>query len=278
MGKLTARIGKNGVAEASPEMASPASIATNGGGAARGIYCVAFGDPARECAARMIASVKKHLPEIPVMLCAAAPIGGEDLFVRQPDSDVGGRLAKLLAYELTPPEWEAVLYLDADTEVVSGDVRLYFDLIEDGWDFVICKDPMREDVAQLPRHKYDAAEVDELEATLGTLHVLMLNGGVWCFARNERVAAFFARWQTEWKRFARRDQGALLRALYADPLRLYVLGNEWNYFPAYSSRITEPAGLLHYPGSARRWSGQLPGRLDGEAAWNQVNGNGGRRR
>lgn len=235
----------------------------------RGIYCVAFGDPARACALTMMESVKKHLPEIPIALCAAAPIGPEDIFIEGPDSDIGGRRAKLRAYELTPPEWGAVLYLDADTEVVSGDVRLYFDLIEDGWEFVICKDPMREDVAQLPRHKYNADEVVALEA-MGTLHTLMLNGGVWCFGRNERVAAFFGRWLAEWERHAQRDQGALLRALYADPLRLYVLGNEWNYFPQYSSRITEPAGLLHFPGSARRWTGQVPGRLDGERAWQEV--------
>jgi hypothetical protein len=49
-----------------------------------------------------------------------------------------------------------------------------------------------------------------------------------------------------------------------------VLGNEWNYFPAYSSRITQAAALLHYPGRARRWSGQVPGRLDGPRAWQSV--------
>lgn len=235
----------------------------------RGIYCVAFGEPARACAARMMASVKKHLPDIPIMLCAAEPIGPEDLFVEQPDSDIGGRGAKLLAYELTPAEWEAVLYLDADTEVVSGDIRFYFQLIEDGWEFVICKDPMREDVAQLPRHKYEAAELAALEG-MGTLHMLMLNGGVWAFARKPGVADFFQRWQAEWARFGMRDQGALLRALYAEPLKVYVLGNEWNYFPAYSNRITEPAGLLHYPGAARRWKGQVAGRLDSEVAWQRV--------
>lgn len=235
----------------------------------RGICCVAFGDPARECAERMMASAKKHLPEIPIALCAAAPIGLEDVFVEGVDSDIGGRRAKLLAYEWTPPEWQAVLYLDADTEV-TGDIRLYFELIEDGWEMVICKDPMREDVAQLPRQKYDADELTALVDSMGTLHTLMLNGGVWSFGRNERIAAFFGRWQEEWERHAMRDQGALLRALYADPLQVYVLGNEWNYFPAYSSRITEPAGLMHYPGSARRWSGQIPGRLDGSRAWEKV--------
>jgi hypothetical protein len=236
----------------------------------RGVYCVAFGEPARACAAEMMASVRRFLPGVPIALAADKPIGGEDIFIEQPDQDIGGRSVKLMAYDLTPPEWQAVLYLDADTEVTSPDVTLYFDLLDDGWEFVICKDPMREDVAQLPRQKYDAAELVEMERVLGTLHVLMLNGGVWAFARSEQVKAFFDSWQVEWARWARRDQGALLRALYSHPLRMVVLGNEWNYFPAYSSRITEPAGLMHYPGEARRWGGQVPGRLDSATAWNQV--------
>lgn len=236
----------------------------------RGIYCVAFGDPARKCCERMIKSARRHLPEVPIMLCSDRPLGLEDLFTPQPDSDIGGRGAKLLAYELTPPEWESVLYLDADTEIV-GDIRFYFQLVEDGWEFVICKDPMREDVAQLPRHKYEAMELVELEAAMGgTLHTLMLNGGVWAFSRGKRVAAFFKRWLAEWQKHAMRDQGALLRALYADPLKIYVLGNEWNFFPAYSSRATSPAGLMHYPGQARRWGGQIPGRLDSKTAWSHV--------
>jgi hypothetical protein len=236
----------------------------------RGIFCVAFGDPARACAVDMMKSVKQFLPDIPIALAADRPIGIEDIFISQPDKDIGGRSVKLMAYDLTPPEWDAVLYLDADTEVTSPDVQFYFDLISDGWEFVICKDPMREDVAQLPRHKYDAAELVDIETKLGTLHTLMLNGGVWAFARNENVKAFFDAWQVEWAKYGRRDQGALLRALYTHPLKLYILGNEWNYFPAYSHRITQPVGLMHYPGKARRWSGQIPGRLDSDVAWSHV--------
>lgn len=243
----------------------------------RGIYVVAFGEPARECAQRCIASVKHFLPDTPVMLCSNEPLGAEDLFVAQPDGDVGGRAAKLLAYELTPPEWDAVLYLDADTEVISGDINFYFELIEDGWEFVICKDPMREDVDQLPRHKYMQAEINDLERSLGSLHVLMLNGGAWAFSRNDAVHSFFVRWQLEWEKYGQRDQGALLRALYAEPLRMVVLGNEWNYFPQYSSRITTAAALLHYPGAARRWKGQIPDRLDSDIAWRAVLAGGARK-
>lgn len=234
----------------------------------RGIYVVAFGDPARNCAMRLMKSIKKHMPEIPICLSAASKIGPEDMLVKQPDSDIGGRRAKLKAYELTPPEWSSVLYLDADTEVV-GDIRFYFELIEDGWEFVICKDPHLMDTMHSFRRRNNLAELDETAGKLHTLHTLQYNGGVWAFGRNSRVRRFFKRWQKEWERHAQRDQGALIRAMYTEPLKVYVLGNEWNTFPKYTKEI-KTAGLMHYPGDARRWSGLIPGRIDSAEAWKRV--------
>lgn len=234
----------------------------------RGIYCVAFGEPARACAQRMMETAKQWLPEIPIALCGAKPLGLEDVFIEQPDSDVGGRRAKLRAYELAPAEWEAVLYLDVDTEVV-GDIRFYFELIEDGWEFVICKDPHLMDTMHSFRRPNNLAEYQETADEIHTLHTLQFNGGVWAFGRNARIAAFFERWQAEWERHAQRDQGALIRAMYADPLKVYVLGNEWNTFEKYSRGI-ETAGLKHFPGRARRWQGMIPGRIDSQAAWQMV--------
>lgn len=247
------------------ETQQPVAYNTN---STRGIYCVAFGEPARACARHMMATAKKHLPEIPIALCAAAPIGVEDVFIKQPDSDVGGRRAKLRAYELAPAEWQTVLYLDADTEIVSPDVRLYFDLIEDGWELAICRDIQPNDVLGHVRAKVRGDEADETMRVIGTWQVLQFNGGVWSFARNERVAAFFGRWRAEWEQHAGRDQAALLRALYADPLKVYLLGSEWNTFPKFQPG-QKTAGLLHWPGRARRWTGQLP-RLDSPAAWERV--------
>lgn len=231
----------------------------------RGIYCVAFGEPARACATHMMETAKQHLPEIPIALVAACPIGLEDVFIEAEDSDVGGRRAKLRAYELSP--FETTLYLDADTEVV-GDIRLYFQLVEDGWEFVICKDPHLMDTMKSFQRANNLAETREIEQELYTLNTLQFNGGVWAFGRGERVEAFFRRWQVEWEKHAGRDQGALIRAMYADPLKVYVLGNEWNTFPKYMQGV-KTAGLMHYPGRARRWSGLLP-RLDSPAAWARV--------
>lgn len=240
----------------------------------RGIYCVAFGEPARACAQRMMETARRHLPDIPIALCGAEPIGLEDVFIEQPDSDVGGRRAKLRAYELAPAEWQAVLYLDVDTEVISSDLRFYFDLIEDGWEFVITKDPHLHDTLHQMQHvragaSFNLAEYEETTGQVLTAHTLMYNGGVWAFGRNERIEAFFERWQTEWEKHAQRDQPGLVRAMYTDPLKTYVLGNEWNTFHKHSRGVA-PAALMHYPGRARRWEGLIPGRIDSGAAWQKV--------
>jgi len=117
-------------------------------------------------------SIKKHMPDIPVCLCAERQIGPEDVLIAKPDSDVGGRRAKLKAYELTPAEWQAVLYLDADTEVVAPIYR-YFEWIEDGWEFVICKDPHLMDTMHNFKRANNAAEVDDLRKKIKTLDRLI---------------------------------------------------------------------------------------------------------
>jgi len=234
----------------------------------RGVYCVAFGDPARKCALRLLNSLKKYMPDIPVALCSDRKLGPEDLLIIQPDSDIGGRRAKLKAYELTPAEWGATLYLDADTELVAP-IHRYFEWIESGWEFVICKDPHLMDTMHSFRRRYNQRELAETKEVISTLHALQLNGGVWAFGRSKAIAAFFRRWQIGWEEHAQRDQGALIRALYTDPLRVLVLGNEWNTFPKYTKGI-KTAGLMHYPGDARRWKGMVPGRIDSAVAWRMV--------
>lgn len=234
----------------------------------RGIYCVAFGTPARTSALRLMESAKRHMPDIPIALCASSPIGPEDVLIKQADSDVGGRRAKLRAYELAPAEWQAVLYLDADTEVTAP-IYPFWQWIESGWEFVICKDPHLMDEMTSFERKNNRQEMRQIEETIKTLHALQINGGVWAFGRSDRIAAFFARWLAEWERHAQRDQGALLRAMYADPLRVMWLGNQWNTFPKYEKGIIS-AGLYHYPGDARRWRGMIPGRIDSPEAWAMV--------
>jgi hypothetical protein len=57
--------------------------------------------------------------------------------------------------------------------------------------------------------------------------------------------------------------------MYTDPLRVLLLGNQWNTFDKYTRGITT-AGLCHFPGRARRWKGQIQGRIDSKEAWRAV--------
>lgn len=232
----------------------------------RGIYCVAFGIAARECALRMMTSAKKHMPDVPIALCSSSKIGLEDVLIVEEDSDVGGRRAKLRAYDLAPKEWDTVLYLDADTEIIAPVYQL-FRWCEDGWEFVICRDVG--ETGHSFHRKNNEAEYRQLERAVGTLYALQFNGGVWVFRRCDATKRLLERWRAEWEIHAQRDQGALMRAIHADPVRMLVLGNEWNCFPKYTPNV-KCAGIMHYPGDARRWVGKLPGRIDSAAAWARV--------
>lgn len=234
----------------------------------RGVYYVAFGDPARECAEAAIQSFHKYLPEYPVALCSDKPLGCEDVFVQHPDQDIGGRAAKVKIYDLAPAEWQYVAYLDADTEIIERETFLW-DIVADGWDMTICKNPARFHVIKHMVRPDNRDECEETFKLIGTDNVMQLNGGVFAFRRNDRTAAFFHAWYMEWLKYKKRDQAALLRALWANPVKLYLLGNEWNTVTRYDSPETA-AWLLHYPTLARRWSGVLHPATDTKEAWAAV--------
>lgn len=237
-------------------------------GSSRGIYCVAFGERARSSCKRMMESAKKHMPDIPIALCAVSGIGPEDVLLLAEDSDIGGRRAKLRVYDLAPAEWDSILYLDADIEITAP-VYQYFGWLDDGWQMAICKDIYPNDVLGHIRAKIKRPEAVATMAITGTWDVLQFNGGAWSFRRCDDTAAFFLAWRQEWEKWGQRDQGALIRAIYSHPLKLLLLGNEWNTFPKFQPD-QKTAGVLHYPGEARRWGGQIVSRLDEPAAWDAV--------
>ena len=234
-----------------------------------GMYCVAFGKPARACAVKCIQSFKAWMPDVPVAFAGAEPLGaGEDIFVQRPELDIGGRLAKLAVYDAVPQEWEHVLYLDADTEVV-GDLSFLFQLLADGWETLICTDMAKYHVARMMKRPDNHVEYEETMNLLGTGEVMQYNGGVFGFRRCENVERFFLLWNQEWQKYGARDQGALLRALYQNPLRLFVLGNQWNASDRYPWPVGELA-VIHHNMQARRWGGLIFGRTDDDAAWDKV--------
>lgn len=234
-----------------------------------GVYYVAFGEPARECAMRAIQSFKEHMPDVEVAIVSSEPLGaGEDFFIQHSDDDIGARSVKTMIYDLAPAHWEYVLYLDADTEVVA-DISFLYHVLDDGWDATFCINPSKYVLTKSMSRPDNSEEVAETFNVMGGDEMLQLNGGVFGFRRSERTAAFFRAWHTEWQRYGKRDQAALDRVLYRNPIRVYVLGNEWNtitrYLPA-----ERTAGILHYPMSARRWRGRIDGRLDSSEAWGAV--------
>lgn len=233
----------------------------------RGMYCVGFRGPARNCAGKLIGTFKKHM-DIPVAFVGTEALGVEDHFIECPDVDIGGRHAKLKIDELAPPEWSRILYLDADTEVIAP-IDFLWKPLEDGWDFVICKNPGK---YHLARNMVRPDNRDECEKTynlLGSDEIMQLNGGVFAYQRNERTRAFFAAWYEEWNKYGKRDQAAMLRALWRAPLKMLVLTNAWNTVPDYDAAQTS-AGIMHYPMRARSWRGVIHGRSDSDEAWRRV--------
>jgi len=208
------------------------------------------------------------MPGVEVGLISTEPGLGEDVFIRCDDVDIGGRYAKTKIYELAPRDWEYCLYLDSDTEVVA-DISFLFSVLLDGWDMVIAKNPAKYHIAWQMKRSDNHDECDYTFEKIGTGELIQLNGGVFAFARNERTMHFFEAWHREWQKWGKRDQGALLRALFANPVKLYVLGNEWNTITRYMDRA-DSAGILHFPMTARRWRGKVRERSDSLAAWDAV--------
>lgn len=242
-----------------------------------GIYMVAFGEPARACAKRAIETIRENMPGFPVALVSDRPLGNEHIAIQAKDADIGGRIAKLKVYDLAPKQWKYVLYLDADIEIHSGDPKFYFDILQDGWEFVICKDAHLHETMYHFQRRNNKREYHTTIDQLGTTESLQINGGVWAFRRCAATKRFFERWYSEWAIHKGRDQGALIRALYTDPLRTFWLCNEWNTLitpkgQQYPPGVEGSAGVLHFVGRARRWKGQVPqgkGLTDPEA-WDMV--------
>ncbi len=235
----------------------------------KGVYYVAYGDPARQCAQASISSFKEHMPDIPVMLAAEEGGLGEDLLAECEDRDIGGRYAKTLIYDLAPKEWQYIMYLDADTEVIAN-INFLYEALSDGWDMVICKNPAKFHIASRMRRSDNKDECAITFDFLGTEELIQLNGGVFAFQRNERTRAFFHSWHEEWQKFCKRDQAALLRALWKHPIKFLVLDNyPWNLITRYDDR-TADACILHRPMTARRWRGTVSQRSDSTEAWATV--------
>lgn len=123
--------------------------------------------------------------------------------------------------------YQHTLFLDADTRIHDWvSLKLGFAWLKQGLDMVI--------VPSWPTFSGDilwhltAEEKKYTFETLGYFSHVMLNTGVMFFTKNTRVESFFASWEQEWFRFKSFDQGAFLRALHKNPIKLGLLGKDFN--------------------------------------------------
>jgi hypothetical protein len=199
----------------------------------RGVAYIAIGDNAERELSYSCASLHRYNPGLPFTRYAIPQVGLQFPVALS-------RIAKLTLFEWCP--YDHILYLDADTRVF-GDVSAGFDILADGWDMAIA--PSNNQGEDILWH----VGVNDRDLTfecLGTSEVLQLQAGVFFVARNARVQYFFDVWYNEWQRFRDQDQAAIIRALQAAPLKIWLLGRRWN-----DHRRGKGAVIEHWFGRAR---------------------------
>lgn len=240
-----------------------------------GAICVAYGVPARDCARRLLPTWFKHMPNYPMAYVSDNPLVVESvmqpIFIGHSDDDIGARSVKTDLYNVAPQEWKHVLYLDADTEIIA-DVSQLFRWLKSGFDFIICTNPSEHATIENGKRDDNGDELEETIQLLGSGDLFQYNGGVFCFTRNTRTKKLMNAWHTEWQKYGGRDQFALLRALHNNPVKMLVLGNEYNTIirSGVDLSIEDSLGVLHFPMTGRRWEGLIYGKLDSKEAWLRV--------
>lgn len=177
----------------------------------RGAVCVALDESQRALATRTAESLRALHPDLPVALLGREPAGWEDRFVAvgadQPD-EVVTRLV-----ELSP--WQQTVYLEAGSEVV-GSLAGGFAALDDGFDLALAIGGV------LAEGSADEATVQ----ALGTDELFRWRTELLFLRRSPATERFSRRWQQE----LGNGGGlacALLRALHAEPLRLWPLAPQW---------------------------------------------------
>lgn len=189
----------------------------------RGVLYIAYGEKARRLAGISIRTLREHAPDLPVAVVADSPLDEADHLVEHEEADRGARTQKTSMYRLSP--FKETLYLDADTEVVASPEAGYRML---QWvDLVLGQDVHRR-LADATWHSLTKEERDATIKEIGTDDVLYYNSGVIFFRRNERVEAMMSAWHSEWQRWRKHDQMALLRAIYSNPVRIATIREPWN--------------------------------------------------
>lgn len=183
-----------------------------------GAVYVVYGDSAYQEAQQSIESMKGLHPSLPITVVGDRPIDGVEHILRE-RRDRGGRWTKINLDSLSP--YGLTLYIDADTRVHQP-IQTGFEMLVDGWELVLTAST----------HQGSSwlwhVSGEEREATMQStiIKALQLQAGLMFFRKCDAMHRLFERWRAEWR--GGQDQGALLRALYQEPVRIWLLGRCWN--------------------------------------------------
>ncbi len=186
----------------------------------RGVVYIAYGYSARKEVKASVASLRQH-NDLPVLVLSDQAIPGIPT-ERGLEFDPSGRMTKTSLWMFSP--FSQTLYLDADTRV-RGDLTPGFQILEDGWDIALAFSERQGDDVLGNCYQEDRLTTF---AEIGCSEVLGLQAGVMFLNSSEVVRGFFSTWYEEWKQFKTMDQAAFLRALWRVPLRVWLLGRDWN--------------------------------------------------
>jgi hypothetical protein len=177
-----------------------------------GIATIAVGEKSLLENKKCIESIKKHLPDIETVTITKS-LDNSDM--------VSSRLLKTSLINHIPSHWQYCIYLDSDTRVLSTDILRIFDILQSGYDLVIC-----------PSTSQDFWHIDEkeLRETFDLLEYqpLQLQGGVFGFSVNDKMREYFQCLSNTYMLYCNQDQAAIVRALHECPVKYWLLGNSFN--------------------------------------------------
>jgi len=182
---------------------------------------VAYGSKAITEAEISIKTLRRHNKGLPIAIIndVGTNLPGTSSIVFADDSR-GARWAKLNVDKLI--DADNIIYIDADTRIKQS-LQPAIDMLND-YDLVIAASVNQNGRAM--QH----IQPDERGTTLqeiGNPFPLQLQAGFMLFNRR-RCAELFEAWRQEWQRWRDQDQAALLRALYRNPVKTWLLGYDWN--------------------------------------------------
>ena len=188
-----------------------------------GVFYVAYGRQYYEAALRSALSVRERGPW-GIAVATNVPGAAQDdrwprgtVFRTVVEEDWLAKRAKTRACAMTP--FEYTLLLDADTLVTSDRFAVPFRYLG-RWD--LCLIPHGD------AHRFrDNEQWARVERYLTDLHQPCYAGGVVYFRHNERVKAFFRRWEHWWRQLGKtHDSAALMMALWDSDVSLWSLTDQ----------------------------------------------------